>query len=169
MENLGIDIKLLIAQVVNFAVFFWVFKRFIAKPFTKMINAEKHKEHERDRILAELTSKEERMKAEEEKFRLNLAEEKDKMIDETKKTAQALKQEILTDAKTEAKDLLDKARQQIELERASLENQIRLKAIDLSIFMIDKALKDYLTDDTKKGLTQYIVKHLGKNIKAYEN
>src|SRR6266487_3116113 len=99
------------------------------------------------------------MKKEEEDFLRKLALQKDRELKEAKKAAQALKQEILADAKSEAKSILEKARQEIELERKTLQNQIRMKAIDLSIFIIDKALKDYLTESTKKELTQYIVKH----------
>ncbi len=169
MENLGIDLKLLIAQIVNFTVFFMVFQYFIAKPLTKMISNEKKKEKERDRILAELASKEERMTKEEDLFRKSLEKEKDTEMEETKKAALTLKQTMLAEAKQDSAAILSKAREQIEAERTSLQNQIRLKAIDLSIFMIDKALKAYLTEDTKRSLTEHIVKSLGRNVKTYEN
>lgn len=169
MENLGIDLKLLVAQIVNFAVFFVVFKLYIAKPFSSMINNEKKKEKEREKILAELESKEARMKLEETKFRKTLEEERDRLMDETKKAAQEIKQTMVENAKQEATGILTKAREQIDIEKKSLQDQIRLKAIDLSIFMIDKALKDYLTDDTKRNLTDYIVKNLGRGVKLHEN
>ena len=42
MEALGIDPKLLVAQLVNFALFAYVFKRFMYKPF-KTNNKAKNK------------------------------------------------------------------------------------------------------------------------------
>ena len=46
MENLGIDVKLLIAQVVNFALFLFIFHRFISKPFLRFLDSEKKKDEE---------------------------------------------------------------------------------------------------------------------------
>ena len=46
MENLGINVKLIIAQIINFALFFLIYKKFIAKPFVNFINGEKKKEEE---------------------------------------------------------------------------------------------------------------------------
>jgi F0F1-type ATP synthase membrane subunit b/b' len=37
MDKFGLDIKLLIAQVTNFAIFFFVFKKFMAKPFAQFV------------------------------------------------------------------------------------------------------------------------------------
>jgi len=58
MESLGVDVKLLIAQIVNFLLFFLIFKKFIAKPFSQFLVTEKQKEQERERILLELKQKE---------------------------------------------------------------------------------------------------------------
>ena len=44
MENLGIDIKLLIAQLINFGIFFFIIAKFVAKPFTKFLNEERNKD-----------------------------------------------------------------------------------------------------------------------------
>ena len=38
------------------------------------------------------------------------------------------------------------------------------KTLDLSLYLVDKALKNYLTDDVKKGLTEYILKNSSKDI-----
>ena len=47
MENLGIDLKLMIAQSINFLLFFFIVKKFIAKPFTNFLEEEKNKEKEK--------------------------------------------------------------------------------------------------------------------------
>ena len=41
MENLGIDIKLLIAQMINFGLFFFIIKKFVTKPFLNFVEDEK--------------------------------------------------------------------------------------------------------------------------------
>src|SRR3989344_4575625 len=57
MEGLGIDLKLLIAQIINFGLFFYVFKRFLAKPFVSFIDEEKQKEAERETSLQKAKKK----------------------------------------------------------------------------------------------------------------
>jgi F0F1-type ATP synthase membrane subunit b/b' len=41
MENLGIDGKLLSAQLINFILFFIIYKKYIAKPFMAFLKKEK--------------------------------------------------------------------------------------------------------------------------------
>jgi len=43
MEGLGVDVKLLIAQVINFLLFFYIFKKYLAKPFQKYLDEETKK------------------------------------------------------------------------------------------------------------------------------
>ena len=38
MENLGIDGKLLLAQIINFVLFFILVTKFVVKPFTAFLN-----------------------------------------------------------------------------------------------------------------------------------
>ena len=59
MENLGIDGKLLLAQMINFALFFILVKQFMVKPFTSFLNQERKNEEEKNRMLEKLKKSEE--------------------------------------------------------------------------------------------------------------
>ena len=59
MENLGIDGKLLLAQMINFVLFFFLVKKFIVKPFTTFLNQERTNEEEKNKLLEKLKKSEE--------------------------------------------------------------------------------------------------------------
>src|SRR5438067_1705685 len=99
MEQLGIDFKLFIAQVTNFLIFFFIFKKFIVKPLNQTIEKEKKKEAEKEKILKDLETQHQRMVEEETKWRKELEKEKDKILAETKKVADQIKIETINQAK----------------------------------------------------------------------
>ena len=59
MENLGIDGKLLLAQIINFVLFFILVKQFVVKPFTNFLNQERKNEEDKDKLLEKLKKSEE--------------------------------------------------------------------------------------------------------------
>jgi len=91
MENLGIDLKLMIAQSINFLLFFFIVKKFIAKPFTNFLEEEKNKEKEKQKLLEEAQKIEENLKIKEQKIKEEANREMKKIIEETKKNALVLK------------------------------------------------------------------------------
>lgn len=168
MENLGIDVKLLLAQIVNFALFFFLFQKFIAASFLKFINEEKQKEKEKERILSALKTKEEEMSKKEDELKEKMRKETEKILLMARSEANKLKEGIIAQAKKEADDLREKMRQQMKDEREAMYKEIKEKIIDLSVDMVDRALEEYLTEKTRKELTQHILKNLPQKVIKYE-
>lgn len=166
MENLGIDGKLLLAQIINFGLFFFIFKRFISAPFSKFLNEEKTKEQEKQKLLDEMKKREERIAEEERKRKVELKQEIDELIKKAKKDAEQVKTELLAQAKTEADGVLVLAKKEINEERTKLFKEVKNKAGEMSMLMINKALKSYLDTDTQKKLTTYIVNNLSKDVEV---
>jgi F-type H+-transporting ATPase subunit b len=166
MENLGIDYKLLIAQVINFGLLFFLFRRFMAKPFMKFLTEEKKKDESREKLSQELASKHEKMLEDEAKWRKKVKQEQEKILEETKQSAEKMKAEILQDAKDEAEALMEKARQQLEEDRENFHKEVRTHIADVSVLVIEKALQKYLTGDAQKKLTAHVLSSLGKETKV---
>jgi F-type H+-transporting ATPase subunit b len=164
MENLGIDYKLLIAQVINFLIFFFVFKKYIAKPFTAFITAEKTKEQEKERILKELSERDEKMKKEENDWKVKVRTEREEIVNEAKKAATTVKQDLITQAQTEAQEIVSGAKKAMEDERNAMYKEIQTKTVDLSVSIIQNALQDYLTEDARKTLTDHVIKKASSRV-----
>lgn len=160
MENLGIDLKLMTAQLVNFAIFFFVFKKFIATPFMKYLKKSKEDEETRSTFAAEIEKRKEKLDEEDKK----MARERKKTLEaallESKKEADSVRKELIEDAKKEAAEIVAKGHAQVEDERKELYKDLRKQIAQVSTLVVEKALNEYLTDDAKRSITQNIVKHI---------
>lgn len=169
MENLGIEGKLLIAQLINFVLFFYIFKKYIVGPFVKFLNQERKNEKEKEELLERLKKGEEELLVKEEKMKDKVRKEKEELLDKVKKEAQSFREEILGEAKKEAEIIKAKARKEVEEERSKLYQDVKNKVADLSVLMVEKALRDFLDEESRKKITSYILKNLNNTVSSHEN
>lgn len=169
MENLGIDLKLLIAQVINFALFLLIFQRFIAKPFLRFLDNEQKKDEEIRKSHEKALKLQEELKKKEDELQQTLKREREKVIDKAKKDAEAVKQQILDETRDQSEKIKQKALKQVELERENIYKEAKEKINELSFYLINSVLKDVLTEDLRKKVTQQILKNSPKNINFNEN
>ena len=162
MENLGIDPKLIIAQVINFALFFFLFKKFMAKPFAKFLVDEKNKDLEKEKSLLKIKKMEEEAGKKEQVAKEKIKKEEALVLAEAKKQAMKVKEDILAQATEEAEEIKKKAKKQTEIEKEELFAQVKDKVTKLSFVIINEALKDALPTETKKKITEQILKNSAK-------
>lgn len=164
MESLGIDIKLLIAQAINFALFFFIFKKFIAKPFSNFLTEEVKKEKEKEKILVDLKDKEELMVIDQNKTKLQMKNELNEAIKKSKQEASLYKTKLVIEARGEAEEIITKAKKQIETEKKQAEKEIKNKVAELSNILISRSFDKYLSASAQKEITKNILNNLPKNI-----
>ena len=164
MESLGINLKFLIAQIINFALFLFIFHKFISKPFSAFLNDEIKKEQEKQRMFDEIKKKEENIASIEVKAREKVKKEYDAAAKQVKEEVVKLKASLVEDAKKSAEEIVSKGRAQIEDEHEKMYKEIRKKVADLSILLVEKGLDQFLTKDRQKEITQYILKNLPKHL-----
>jgi len=159
MESLGVDLKLLIAQVINFALFFFIFKKFIAVPFTAFLEDESKKEKEKEKVLLSLKKKEEEMAEAETKMKNSLKKELDRAMVKSKENAASYRATLIAQAKKEAENIIEKGKKQIESEKQAMEKEMKKKLIELSTTIIDKAFEKYLSKEAQKDINRNILKN----------
>ncbi len=142
LSNLGIDWKLLLAQVVNFAILLFVLKRYAYKPMLQMLD---------DR-----TSKIERglQDAEAATIKLHEIEEKEKAVlsearaeakkllmdaDESGKKRDAMK---IVETEERVKKLLADAEVKIDLDRAKMLTEAKKELAETVVMAVEKILKE---------------------------
>lgn len=160
MESLGIDLKLLIAQVVNFIIVMLLLWKFAYTPVLKMLNDRKEK------IAQGITDSEEAAKS--------LAKAEDEASKIRQKAYDDAK-EILKNAKeaaeSEGKGLVNKATEQADRtvksakeEAASLKDKTMSEAkkeiSDVIIIALDKIVGKELTAEQKTKLTSKAIAEL---------
>ena len=169
MENLGIDYKLMIAQVINFGLFFIIFKKFIAKPFLNLIKEEEENAKKNEQLKSKLLKQDEEIELRRNSFKDELNKKEDDLISSAKDRAKAVELKIIEDAEEDAKRIKKDALLEIESEKQDLYKQLKNKISQLSLIIVDKSLKEVLNEDTKKKITSAIIKNLPKDTSLYEN
>lgn len=164
MENLGIDTKLIIAQLINFGLFFFVFKRFMARPFQNFVAKERKEQEEHQRLLATSRQAEERMEKTEKEFKDKMKKEQARILDEAKKEAETVRRDLIDQAHAEAEEIRSRALAQVEQEKADLEAKTKEHITKVGMLVVSQSLQDVLNEDMKKKITDSIIKNSGKRI-----
>lgn len=160
MEKLGIDGKLLLAQLVNFGLFFFIFHRFIAKPFMNFIKNEQKKDKEKEQLLHDL----EAQKAETEKREAEAREKMNKEIrdemNRARKEAEQIKKDLIGQAEKEAAEVVAQSKKRMEEEARLMEESMKKKVAELSVVMVTQGLKSYLNETAQKEITKEILDNI---------
>jgi F-type H+-transporting ATPase subunit b len=157
-QTFGINLYLLVAEIVNFLIVLYLLKRFLYKPVFNMLQKRK------DAIIQGL------IQAEESKKLLEKAKENE---DEILKEANKKAQKIISDAKNEAFEIiqnsqaqakkqasieLDEAKALIELERKTVEKKLFLKLSSVMQDFLEKSTNDLFDDKMQKNLVSIALK-----------
>jgi len=160
MENLGIDAKLLIAQAINFVLFFLIVKKFIIKPFNQFVDEEKTKEKKTELMRKTIEKQTEIMLIEEKEFKQKMKKEMQAVLESAKKDGQAIKNEMLLQTNKELEALKEKVQTQLAQERKALEQEAKNKLVEMSLLVVNRSLQSVLDDATRKRVTEKILTNL---------
>lgn len=138
-------------QAVNFLVLVWLLQRFLYKPVARII--EKRRQ-EADKAMQEAERAKTEAEAARQDYERRIAEvaaERKRVLDEAHDTIGAERQAVLDDARKEAEELIETARENIEKEKSaalkSLKGQIAELAGDMAAKLLKKA-EPQVSDDS---------------------
>jgi F-type H+-transporting ATPase subunit b len=169
MENLGIDGKLLLAQIINFVLFFILVKKFVVKPFIAFLNQERNKDEEKNKLLEKLKKSDEAAIEETKKMKEKMKKEFEVLFVQAKKEAQSLRADLIKQAEVDAQEIRNKNKKLLEEEKNTLYREVKDKIIKTSLIIVEKALKESLDESSRKQVTDFIVKNYQGKLKDYEN
>jgi len=159
MENLGIEGKLLLAQIINFVLFFILVKQFIVKPFTAFLNQERKNEEEKNRMLEKLKKSDEAGMEAEKKMKEKMKKEFDTLFVQAKKEAQDMRADLMKQAEADALEIKAKNSKLMEEEKNLLYREVKDKIIKTSLMIVESTLKESLDESARKKITGTIIKN----------
>jgi len=168
MEALGIDGKLLIAQTINFALFFVVFKRFLYAPFTQFLSNERKNEVEKERLLKDLQEKEEHLQKREKEIMNDARAQALKIMKTAEESVVKKKKDLLDKTHEEITEMKLKAKKDLDDEKNKLYDDVKVHIVETSRSMTEKVLKDFVDEKGQQTMLDHIFKELKKS-KVYEN
>lgn len=130
MESLGLDLKILIAQVVNFVILLFVLKKLLYKPVIKLIDERNKKIN--DAVVNSQRIEEKLAKIEEKQKTLisDARQKADVERSEILKLAETQREKIVADAKNKAQKEIEKGIEQLHAARIDAVNEISEEFMD---------------------------------------
>lgn len=160
MEQLGIEPKLLLAQVVNFLVIVFVLSKVLYKPLITMLDKRKKEIEAGLHLTEKLREEEEKMQAKRARLLDETRKEGRVIIEEAKKQAKEVEQDLVFQAQSQAEEIVAKGKADVERLHATMQKEIRKEAIDLSVRMAKRLLVSVLSAKDQHTLIEKHIKEL---------
>lgn len=157
IDALGFNVPALIAQLANFAILLIVFRLFLYKPLLRMLDERKNRIQEgldaADESKRQLSQTEEEVAKELAKAR----EQGQTLIGEAQQMSQRLQAEARDAARAEGEQLLERARNEIQLERDAAIAELRREFADLTITAAERVIKQSLDPAQHRQLIEEVL------------
>ncbi len=157
LTKLGVDLPLLITQLVSFIILLVVLRLVAYKPLMRMMD-------ERSRRIKESMDQAETVRqqseAAEDEVKKQLAEasrEGQERLQRAIKAGEDVKAKAQEDARTEAEALINRARQEIQQERDEAVNDVRREFADLTVLAAGKVIEKSLDKEQHKELIDKVL------------
>lgn len=160
IHKLGIDWKLLIAQIINFAILLVVLYKFVYHPVLAMLE-KRSKMIEKG--IEDAKKSEELAKNIDAERALKLAEAERKvgaLLNQAKTDAESMKKSILEEASRQSEDLLKRAQFQIAEEKGKMVEEAKREVIDYAVLAAAKILEKEFDAAHQKKLTEAVAKEI---------
>lgn len=159
MEKLGIDPRLLITQIVNFTIMVFILTKLLYKPILKSLT-DRQKKIEAELAAGESAKQElQKIQKRKEEILIEAREEAKVILKNAQKEGKRLKEDIVTEGRQEVATIKIKMERELKSKFDDLTSKVITQTIDLASEMIKKVLPEILTSEEQHGL---IVKELKK-------
>ena len=157
MEQLGINVPLLVAQVINFFIVLVVLRLFLYKPVLAMLDS--RAQRVREGLDAAEQSKDQAAEAETEVAKqLDEARRQGQaMTAQAQETANRIQEEARAQARREAEALLERARTEIQLERDQAIAELRQQFAGLTVLAAERVIGQSLDRQAHQRLIEEVL------------
>ena len=152
--DIGINLPLMVAFIINFVILFALLGIFLYKPVMKMIDDRSNRIKE-GMERAEATKEEyERTKVEVQEQISQAREEGQTIVGQASQIGDRLKEEARQEARKEAQDIIGRTRVELEEERDKVIDNLRREFVDISIKAAEKVINETLDEKIHRRLIE---------------
>ena len=157
MDELGLNVPVLVAQMVNFFLLLVLLRIFLYKPILKMLD--KRAQRIREGVEAADESKERASAAEQEVAKQLAAsrEQGQALIAQAQEAGNRIQEEARSQARQEAETILERARTEIQLERDQAIAELRGEFADLTVSAAGKVIGQSLDRQAHQRLIDEVL------------
>lgn len=163
LENFGFKPELFVAQIVNFLILFYVFKRFLYKPIQKVLKerseriAKGLKEAEESHLLREESGKQ-RIE-----ILRSTREEAQEIIKDAKNQAVEIREKVKIETEKETLKMINEAKMAAQIELESTKTKIKDMALTLAYDVLSNISEAFFTDEEKEKILKRTMNKLKSN------
>lgn len=160
ISKLGIDLKLLIAQIINFLIIMVILTVLVYKPLLNLFDKRKkmiEKTVEDQKDIEERLAKIEHEKG---KIMSDATHEAMAVVEKAKKEAEEEHQKVITNAKKEISSLAERYRAQLQEEKSRMVKDIKTEIANLIVKSSEKIIKKEFGKEDQKRLEHALKEEL---------
>lgn len=163
ISTLGIDVKLILAQVVAFFMLFFIMKKLIYKPVLNLLEKRRSmvekSVHDAQKIEERLTALEEERK----KILSDASNNAIEVMEKAKKEAGEEHQKAMATAKKEISTLAERYRSQLKAEKDQMFDELKADVANLIVASCEKILRKEFDKEDQKRLESAIKNEINQS------
>jgi F-type H+-transporting ATPase subunit b len=156
----GLDIKILIAQLINFAILLFVLWKFAYKPMFKILDDRKKKIETGIENAAKAEEKLREISEEEKKIMIEAKKEAAKILDEARVMAEESRKRNIDKTKEEIGQLINQEKENMRQEKAEILKSINREVADLVMITVEKVIEEKMSGAKDEELIKKAINKL---------
>lgn len=162
MEQLGVESKLLLAQIVNFSIIIFILSKLLYKPILDILDKRKAEIQKGLELTQKMQNEHEALQVKQQKILEEARRDAKKVIDEAVKQARDKEKEILSQAHVQSQSIIDKAGEEVRQLHDKLKVDLKKEAVDLAVVMTKRVIGSVLKSDDQHRIIAQNIKDLKK-------
>ena len=154
LQKLGIDWRLLIAQIINFLILLLILYKFLYKPILHLLENRKEKIEKSLRDALKLEEELTKTKEFKEQELGKAKREAQQIIEQTQKNAETLGQELKEKTKKEVEKLVIEAKSRVAEEKEKMLTEVKKEATFLVVAAAEKVVGKIIDEKTQRKLIE---------------
>ena len=165
MEKLGIELPLLVSQIVNVTILIVILNKLLYKPILKVLKDRKKKIEESLSFAERVKKEEETLEGKHQEVLKKARDEARLILEEAKKDGKRVKEEIFKEGKSEVDQLKLRQEKELQVKEEQLEREISAHTVDISIEILRRIIPEVLKEKDQHAI---ITRQLKEMEKIYE-
>lgn len=160
MEKLGINVQILIMQLINFGILVFVLNKFLYKPLLSFLQKRQQKVAEGLSLTSEMEAEKEQLDKKREATLKKAREEASAILAEAKKQAKADKEASLKEARVEIGQLREKIEKDLKAKYEQMAEELNAQTVEVAAKMAEKVLSSVLSQNDHEKLIREQLKKM---------
>lgn len=158
---MNINIPQMIVTLINLLILFWIVKHFAFDRVNKVLKDRKNLIEDTIGKADEDLEKARVLKLQNEKEISSAREEGKEIVTQYKAKADEVYKEIVEEARREAGSIIEKSKVEINRESTKAKEEIKTQAVELAVFLAEKALGDSIDEKQHRELIDDYISKVG--------